>query len=970
MIENRSFRLKELSKLTNLQMNEIINILKQHNYNLSLNPNLKLTEEQVKIIDNYINTSTKSNTIIKNEKISVDNNLIDNIKKFSILNIKEEEKVVNNNSNNTNNNKSKIKNKKDQDYNIENKYNEEKININTKEYENNNEDDDDDILISNNNSNIDNFDYSFEEKISNNPIVNDYNENYVDDSGLFKIYGSIDTNKYKEIKRNRPLSSKNNDKKDKKDKNDKNKNKLKNKDNKDFRDRERERDKDRDREREKDKDREKDKNKEKNKDRFIDEKSKNNKFDKNKSSDNDKSFNKDDKNNNNSKNNSKDFKNDKKSLKSDNFNNSPRRFNNNKKTSEEIKNENRKYQLLKKEKVEKRKNIYETEINKKQKQLTVTEFTSIKDLALLMNKKEEDLQKKCTEFGLKVTLSQSLDRDTILLLTSEYNYEITFAEDEIINKYIDNNIDEDNLKKRIPIVTVMGHVDHGKTSLLDYIRKTNVTKKEAGGITQHIGAYKTKTSKGDDIVFLDTPGHEAFTAMRSRGCDITDIVIIIIAADDGVKPQTIEALNQAKNANIPIIFAINKIDKEGANPDKIKESLSQMNFLVEDWGGKYQCQYISAKTGQGVDELLDKILLEAEMLDLKADYNIKARGTVIESSLEKGRGYINNIIVQNGELKVGDIVVTSNYYGKVKGLIDDNGKNIKNAYPSDPVQIIGINGPSKSGEKFYVVDNEKIAKEIIEEKDKVIKEQKIRLQNIDKTKPVNNYKDKDDRFKKNNIINNKNEDDKDGEKGKDEEKDEKRIVNIIIKTDVYGSAQALSDSLLKLSEENIEINVINSGIGSVTESDILLASTSKSQIITFNVKNQGSILKAAEKDKIKVSSFNIIYDAIDYVKQVIEDIKSEKKVEKYIGKAEIKAIFDISKVGKIAGCVVIEGPIFKKNIVKVVRNDEVIFTGEIKTLKHQKTEMDSIKTFGECGICIKHYEDFQIGDFIEFYELL
>lgn len=926
MIENKSFRLNELSKITNLKMNEIINILKQHNYNLTLNPNLKLTAEQVKIINDHVNSSSKNITTDEKKDYVLDNSLINNIKKFSVLNLKD---------NNDNNETSKKKDtKNDQEKKKKDIDNNKNFNIVLNNDDNDDDDekiDDDDINKTNN--------YSFEKNLNDNPIVNNYDESYVDDSGLFKIYGSIDTNKYNEIKRNKPLSSKNN-KKDKQ----KTKNKD-NKDKKDFIDKKNFKDKN-DRE---DKNERNNRN-DRNDNLFTDKKDK-----KDKSSEYNNINNKNQKNNNKNDNN----KSDKKPFTQDGFNNNTNKYNT-KKTSEEIKLENRKYQLLKREKVEKKKSFKQHEINKKQRQLTVTEFTSIKDLAMLMNKKEEDLQKKCTELGLKITLSQSLDRDTILLLTSEYNYEITFAEDEIINKYITNNIDENNLKKRIPIVTVMGHVDHGKTSLLDYIRKTNVTKKEAGGITQHIGAYKTKTPKGDEIVFLDTPGHEAFTAMRSRGCDITDIVIIIIAADDGVKPQTIEALNQAKNANIPIIFAINKIDKDGANPDKIKESLSQMNFLVEDWGGKYQCQYISAKTGQGVEDLLDKILLEAEMLDLKADYNIRARGTVIESSLEKGRGYINNMIVQNGELKVGDIVVTSKYYGKIKGLIDDNGKNVKNAYPSDPVQIIGINGPSKSGEKFYVVENEKIAKSIIEEKEKVIKEQMIRVQNIDKTKPTNNYKDDKN---KNNTITDKQEENT-------EEKEEKKVINIIIKTDVYGSAQALSDSLVKLSEENIDINVIHSGIGSVTESDILLASTSKSQIITFNVKNQGSILKSAEKNNIKISSFNIIYDAIDYVKQVIDDIKSEKKVEKYIGKAEIKAIFDISKVGKIAGCVVLEGPIFKKNIVKVIRNDETIFTGEIKTLKHQKTEMDSIKTFGECGICIKHYEDFQIGDFIEFYELL
>ena len=550
-----------------------------------------------------------------------------------------------------------------------------------------------------------------------------------------------------------------------------------------------------------------------------------------------------------------------------------------------------------------------------------------------MNIEIEKLVETANEYGLNILQSQKLDNDIIQIIGDEYGYNINFYTSEIENKK--NNDKDENYKKRIPVVTVMGHVDHGKTTLLDYLRNSHIVNKEFGGITQHLNAYKIKTNKSNELVIIDTPGHEAFINMRSLGCEISDVIIVIIAADDGIKEQTKEILNLIKNSGNHIVFAFNKIDKEGANVEKIKTDLSKLNFLVEDWGGKYQCQEISAKTGQGVNDLLEKVLLEAEILELKASFNSTASGTVIESTLLKGKGYVNTILVQNGVLNIGDYVIIGCSYGKIKLIIDDCNINKKSAYPSDPVQIIGVNIASKTGEKFIAVKDEKEAKEIVKTREDILKEQKLRVT----------------------VNNNTTEDKKD-------------CINIIIKADVFGIAQAISDSLKNIKDELVDINVIKYSIGQVTESDIDLAQTTKSIIVTFNVKNPENIIKLAENKNVKLISHNVIYDIIDDIKLMIKKMKNKNKIEKYVGKAEIKAIFDISKVGKIAGCVVLEGPIFKKNIIKITRDGNEIFKGEIKCIKHKKTEMDSIKTLGECGICIKQYENFKIGDIIEFYDIV
>lgn len=596
----------------------------------------------------------------------------------------------------------------------------------------------------------------------------------------------------------------------------------------------------------------------------------------------------------------------------------------------EIKNEIRKYKQLKIEKINKRLKKGEDENSKNKKKVSIPLFTTLEILSKLLDIKINELTKKCKDYGLNVLPSQKLDRETITIIADDYNFSLEFQEDLLKDKLTTTN--DNLLKPRIPIVTVMGHIDHGKTTFLDYIRKTNITKSEKGGITQHLGAYKIKTSSDKEMVFLDTPGHEAFANMRSIGCDVADVVIVIIAADDGVKKQTKEALTDARNHNLPIVFAFNKIDKSGINIDKVKEELSKLNFLVEDWGGEYQYQEISAKTGEGIEKLLDKVLTEAYLLDLKADFEGSASGTVIESTIAKGKGYLNNVIVKSGKLKVGDFVIIGTSYGKIKMLIDSQGNTVKESYPSDPVQIVGLSFAAVSGDSFYVVNDEKEAKKTV-----------LDMSNIMKQK----------------ITTNNTSDNIDNEK-----------LNVIIRSDVIGTSKALADSLKKLSDEFVEVRVISYGIGNVTETDILLAETTKSTILTFNVKNPGSITKFAKDKSVQIVSYDVIYDIIDYVNAVIKKMKSKNKIEKYVGKAEIKAIFDISKVGKIAGCVVLEGPIFKKNLIKVIRGDNIIYSGEIKTIKHKKAEMESIKTLDECGICIKNFEDFIVGDYIEFYDLV
>ena len=623
-----------------------------------------------------------------------------------------------------------------------------------------------------------------------------------------------------------------------------------------------------------------------------------------------------------------DEKNTNRDLENNNF--SKKKTFNNVRSLKEIKDEIRKYKQIKAEKVSKRLGKKRDEDSKNNNKISVPVFTTLETMSALLRVDIDELLKRCKSYGLRNILpQQKLDKDSISILADDFGYIVEFQEDLLNDKFSATN--KESTKTRVPIVTVMGHVDHGKTTFLDYIRKTHVTKSEKGGITQHLGAYKIKASNGREIVFLDTPGHEAFTNMRSVGCDVSDVVIIIIAADDGVKKQTKEALSEANNANVPVVFAFNKIDKEGININKIKEELSTMNFLVEDWGGRYQYQEISAKTGAGIDELLEKVFIEADLLDLEARFSGPAVGTVIESSLEKGIGYLNNVIVRDGKLEVGDFVVIGSTYGKVRMLINDKGEKVKASFPSDPVQIVGLNSPAVSGEKFYVVKDEKEAKKTVSEIENLLKQQKSSIANTNS----------------------------DGEK-----------LNFIVKSDVVGTAKAISDSLKKLKDDIIDISVINYGVGNVTENDVLLAETSKSIIVTFNLKNPSSIVQFAKNKSIQIISCDIIYDILDKVSEIIKKIKHKNKVEKYVGKTEIKAIFDISKVGKIAGCVVVEGPVFKKNLIKVIRGGDVIFIGEIKTIKHKKDEIESVKTMDECGICIKNFENFKVGDFIEFYDLV
>lgn len=567
--------------------------------------------------------------------------------------------------------------------------------------------------------------------------------------------------------------------------------------------------------------------------------------------------------------------------------------------------------------------------------LQVTENISLSDFAALLKITPAEVLDKCKELGIVASLHQRLNADIIDLLADEYGFRVEFLKTSFSKKEEKQDlVDEKNLQKRTPIVTIMGHVDHGKTSLLDYIRKTNITKGEEGGITQHIGAYKTNTKFGD-IVFLDTPGHEAFTAMRVRGVGIADIVVIIIAADDGIQPQTREIISQVKLSGSHIIIAINKIDKEGANPDKIKEGLANLNILVEDWGGKYQCQYISAKTGEGVEALLEKIILEAETMDLKADAVCSAKGIVLESFLDKGRGFVNTAIVQKGKLKVGDSVVSGIYYGKVKALLDDAGKNIKEAGPSTPVQIIGLNGACKAEDKFSV-ESEKEAKNIAAEREQILRQQHFKTQ----------------------------------QGAHVEENDDPKVkkINLIIKGDVYGSIQALADSLLRLQNEFVKINIISNNVGIVNDSDVNFAITAKASIICFNVKPSPSAKKLATQNKIEIKTYSLIYDAIEDMEELIKEMSIDKDKKIIKGRAEVKALFKITKVGMIAGCFINEGSATVKSKVQIVRDGNVVFNTEITQIKHYKSDIKEAKVNTECGIYIRNYNDYQIGDILECYE--
>ena len=545
----------------------------------------------------------------------------------------------------------------------------------------------------------------------------------------------------------------------------------------------------------------------------------------------------------------------------------------------------------------------------------------------------------CMSLGMMVTMNQRLDAETLSIVAEEFNYKVEFVGAEVEEAITSEEDKPEDLLGRAPIITVMGHVDHGKTSLLDYIRNANVIEGESGGITQHIGAYSVKV--GDQkIAFLDTPGHEAFTAMRARGAQVTDLVIIVVAADDDVMPQTKEAISHAQAAGVPIIFAINKIDKPNANPDNIKTQLSQMNLLVEDWGGSIQSQEISAKTGQGVEELLEKVLLEAEVLELKANPNKLATGAVVEALLDKGRGYVTTILVQAGTLKIGDYMLAGKNSGKVKAMFDDKGNNLKEAGPSTPVSILGLDGAPQAGDKFNVFDDEREAKQIASKRSQLQREQSVRTQ---KTLTLD-------------------------EIGRRIALGDFKELNIILKGDVDGSVEALTDSFQKLSTDEIQVNIIHKGVGAITESDVLLASASDAIIIGFNVRPQGNARLVADKEEVDIRNYSIIYDAINDLKDAMEGMLSPDMKEEITGNVEIREVYKITKIGNIAGCMVISGKIFRNSMIRIIRDGIVVHTGELSSLKRFKDDVKEVAKGYDCGLQIKNYNDIQEGDVIEAYK--
>lgn len=575
------------------------------------------------------------------------------------------------------------------------------------------------------------------------------------------------------------------------------------------------------------------------------------------------------------------------------------------------------------------------------KVLKVTEFISANDLSSLLEVTVNEVISVCLNLGMFVSINQRLDAEAITVIADEFGYEVQFTNVEEEENSIDTGEDsEEDLQDRAPIVTIMGHVDHGKTSLLDYIRKSKVAAGEAGGITQHIGAYSVTTDSGKKITFLDTPGHEAFTAMRARGAKVTDIVIIVVAADDNVMPQTKEAINHAQVAGVPIVIAINKIDKPSANPDKIKEELSKENILVEDWGGKYQCELISAKSGKGIPELLEKVLLEAELLELKANPDKKAVGTVVEASLDKGRGYLSTVLVQSGTLKVGDVILAGAHFGKVKAMTDHRGTRLKIAGPSTPVQVLGLPGAPQAGDKFNVMDSEREAREIANKREQLLREQSIRtkkhitLDEIGRRLAIGTFKE----------------------------------LNVIVKGDVDGSVEALSDSLLKLSTGEVQVRIIHKAVGQISESDVLLASASDAVILGFQVRPSNGARKLAEQEEIEIRMYSIIYDAINEIKDAMEGMLAPKVEEVIVGNIEVREVFKISKIGTVAGCYVTEGALKRNTRIRLVRDGIVVHTGNIDALKRYKDDVSEVKTGYECGISIKNFHDIQVGDNIEGFE--
>lgn len=571
--------------------------------------------------------------------------------------------------------------------------------------------------------------------------------------------------------------------------------------------------------------------------------------------------------------------------------------------------------------------------------LKVTEFVTVGEVATMMDVTSTQIISACMTLGIMVTMNQRLDAETLSVVAEEFGYEVEFVTSEIEEAVEEIEDKPEDLADRAPIVTVMGHVDHGKTSLLDYVRNANVTEDESGGITQHIGAYSVSLKSGQKITFLDTPGHEAFTAMRARGTQVTDLVIIVVAADDNIMPQTKEAISHAQAASVPIVFAINKVDLPAANPDKIKESLAGMNLLVEDWGGKIQSHDISAKTGLGVEELLEKVLLEAELLELKANPNRIAQGTVVEAFLDKGRGYVSTILVQTGTLKIGDYILAGRHSGKVRAMHDEHGRELTQAGPSTPVSILGLDGAPQAGDRFNVYEDEREAKQIAAKRTQLVREQSVRTQRhitldeIGRRIALGDFKE----------------------------------LNVILKGDVDGSVEALTDSFQKLSTEEIQVNIIHKGVGAITESDVLLASASDAIVIGFNVRPMGTARQLAEKEEIDIRSYSIIYDAINDLKDAMEGMLSPEFKEEITGNAEIRETFKISKIGTIAGCMVTDGKIVRNSGVRIIREGVVIHTGSLASLKRFKDDVKEVSKGYDCGLQIKGFNDIKEGDVVEGY---
>ena len=604
------------------------------------------------------------------------------------------------------------------------------------------------------------------------------------------------------------------------------------------------------------------------------------------------------------------------------------------------KNKTSKYRKEKREMASNRMQELEDQEMAESKVLKLTEFVTANELATMMDVSVNQVIATCMSIGMMVSINQRLDAETINLVAEEFGFKTEYVSAEVAQAIVEEEDAPEDLQPRAPIVTVMGHVDHGKTSLLDYIRKANVIAGEAGGITQHIGAYNVQLEDGRRITFLDTPGHEAFTAMRARGAKVTDIAIIIVAADDNVMPQTKEAINHAMAAGVPIVFAINKVDKPTANPDKIKEELAAMNYLVEEWGGKYQSQDISAKKGIGVEDLMEKVLLEAEMLDLKANPNRNATGSIIESSLDKGRGYVATVLVSNGTLKVGDIVLAGTSYGRVKAMFNERNQRVKEAGPAEPALILGLNGAPAAGDTFHVVESDQEAREITNKREQLAREQGLRTQKILTL----------DELGRRIALGNFQE------------------LNIIVKGDVDGSVEALSDSLIKLSTEQIQVNVIHKGVGAISESDVSLAAASDAIIVGFQVRPSGAAAKMAEQEGVDIRKYSVIYDAIEEVKAAMEGMLAPELKEQITATIEIREVFNITKVGLVAGAVVKTGKVKRSDKARLIRDGIVIFTGNINALKRFKDDVKEVGTNFECGISLVNCNDMKVGDMIETFE--